>query len=157
MFFGQFFASFSKNWHKNVAKFPFRMSKNLFKVFPTSLQNFFIISLKLERNIFNILRNFRKINNLKLPRCFSIIFLELIQNLFFLHFFWSFQEISWKYSKQFHKIISKMFSEFPTFLPKFSASIPKYVFRKSPNVHIFSKFFKRWNGKRACRHIISKW
>ncbi len=87
MFFGYFFASFSKNWHKNVTKFPFRMAKILYKVFPTFLQNFFTISLKLERNIFSILCNFRKINNLKLPWCFSIIFSELIQNLLFLHFF----------------------------------------------------------------------
>ncbi len=31
------------------------------------------------------------------------------------------------------------------------ANIQKYIFQNSPNVHIFSKFFKRWNAKRTCR------
>ncbi len=123
-------------------KFSFRMSKHLYKVFPTLLQNFFTISLKLERNIFNVLRNFRKINNLKLPRCFCIIFPELMQNLLFLNFFEVFrrfceniQKNSTKYRKNVLKISN--------ISPKFSASIPKYVFQNSTNVHIFSKFFER--------------
>ncbi len=67
-------------------------------------------------------------------------------------FFWSFQEISWKCSKQFHKIISKYLKNVLKIFnisPKFSASIPKYVFQNSPNVHIFSTFFKRWNAKES--------
>ncbi len=80
------FHKFFQKLTQKVTKFPLRMSKNLYKVLPTFLQNFFAISLKLKRNVFNILRNFCKINNLKLHRCFSIIFPEIIQNLLFLHF-----------------------------------------------------------------------
>ncbi len=75
-----------------------RMFKKLYKIFPTFLQNFFTISQRLEGNIFNILHNFRKINNLKLsthtflrnffrinPKIYYVIFPTFILN---------FQEIS---------------------------------------------------------------
>ncbi len=102
------------------------MFKNLHKIFPAFLQNFFPISLKHERNIFNILRNFRKINN----RCFSIIFPELIQNLLcnFSSIFLTFSGDS----KHYRKIISKYLKnvlKISNISPKFSASIPKFVFQ----------------------------
>ncbi len=49
------------------------------------------------------------------------------------------------FKKQFHKIISKYLKnvlKISNISPKFSVSIPKYVFQKSPNGHIFLKFFK---------------
>ncbi len=53
--------------------------------------------------------------------------------------------------------ISKMFSKFLTFLQSFQQVFPKFVFQNSPSVHIFSKFFKRWNAKWTCQQIITKW
>ncbi len=101
-------------------------------------------SQKLERNIFSILRNFRKINNLKLPQCFSIIFPELIQNLL------KFSRDFVKISKHFQKIISKSSQNFQHF-SKIFRKYSKVCFPKLTNVHIFSKFFKRWNTKSTWR------
>ncbi len=59
-------------------------------------------------------------------------------------FFLTFQEISWKYSKQFHKIISKYLEnvlKISNISPK-SASIQKYVF-KTHLLFIFSQNFSK--------------
>ncbi len=119
------------------------MFKNLYKIFFTFLQNFFTISLKLEKNIFNILRNFRKINNLKLPRYFSIIFPELIKNLIsnFSYIF----EVLRRFCKNILNISIKSFQNISKKFSKFLS-----------NVYIFSKFFNRWYAKRTYRQIITK-
>ncbi len=121
-----------------------RMFKNLYKIFPRFHQIFFTISLKFQRNIFNILHNFRKINNLKLSRCFSIIFPELIQNLLFLHFF----EVFRKFRENIltiPKIISKYLKnvlKISNISPKFSASILN-MFSKTQLMFIFSQNFSK--------------
>ncbi len=53
--------------------------------------------------------------------------------------------------------ISKNVLKISNISPTFSANTPKFVFQSSSYIHIFSKFFKRWNAKRTCRQITTKW
>ncbi len=93
------FTRFSKI-DKKMPKIFIKIIKKLYKVFTSFLQNFLTNSLKLERNIFNIRHNLRKIKNLKLPQWASIIFPELIQILL-RNFSYMFLKYSWDFIKIF--------------------------------------------------------
>ncbi len=111
---------------------------------------FFKISLKLERNIFSILRNFRKINNSKLPGCFSIIFPELIQNLlyptFFLKFSGDFVKIFWTIPQNNFKISQKCSPDFHHFSKVFK-QVFQNMFSKTHLMYVFSKKFSKCSWK----------
>ncbi len=110
----------------------------MYNVFPTFLQIFFTISLKFQKTFLIFLYNFHKISNIKLLRCFLIIFPKLIQHLL-RNFFKKFLKFLQDFIKMFKilyrsqsKILSKFF-QISNISSKFPASNSKFVFPNSPN------------------------